>query len=70
MPNVTNFKKYLTLNENKTEEPEINYNNNEESTDESDDYKYINCIKCKVFIPEIVKDKLCCRCNSTDEYWN
>lgn len=70
MPNVTNFNKYLTLNENKTEEPEINYNNNEESTDESDDDKYINCIKCKVFIPEIVKDKLCYRCNSTDEYWN
>lgn len=52
--------------ENETEEPVII----DESDDESTDENYINCIKCKAFIPDVIKDKLCCRCNSTDEYWD
>jgi hypothetical protein len=44
--------------------------NSIKSDNETEEDNFIKCLKCNSYIPDIVKDKLCCRCGSIDEYWD
>ena len=38
-------------------------------SDSYEDDILIKCLKCNSYIPEIIKDNLCCHCGSIDKYW-